>query len=221
MKTQQTFVAVALAGAILALPACAEDNTSTIISGTVSNHGGADFYVGNTGTNNSLQINSSGVLSNVSNGYIGYSAGASNNFAFVTGAGSAWLNTNYLFVSYLGRGNSLTVSTGGMVWARNLYVGYTNGAQGTLTIANGGIVSNQSAYIGRYAGANDNTVTVTGTGSVWRATSFLILGYSSVGNTLIISNSGAVYNNFGDIGYLTGATSNIILVTGVGSVWSN
>jgi|GEM_PF-2352865 len=221
MKTRTTFVAVALAGTILAFPAFAEDNTSTIISGTVSNHGGADFYVGNTGTNNSLQINSSGVLSNVSNGYIGYSVGASNNFAFVTGAGSAWLNTNYLFVSYLGRGNSLTVSTGGMVWARNLYVGYTNGAQGTLTIANGGIVSNQSAYIGRYAGANDNTVTVTGTGSVWRATSFLILGYSSVGNTLIISNSGAVYNNFGDIGYLTGATSNIILVTGVGSVWSN
>ena len=49
----------------------------------------------------------------------------------------------------------------------------------------------------------------------------LIVGLSTPGNTLTITNGGAVYDNNGAIGYNAGSTSNTVLVTGAGSVWSN
>jgi len=64
----------------------AEDNTSTIIT-TPVNNGGANYYLGLTGTNNYLEINSGGQLYNCNNGYIGSNGTAIANSALVTGSG--------------------------------------------------------------------------------------------------------------------------------------
>jgi hypothetical protein len=101
-KAVASSLVVALLG--LATLSQAEDNTSVIISGTTSNHVGSVFYVGNTGTNNSLTINSAGELFNRSSGYIGYALGADGNRALVTDNDSLWFN----FELAVGWGGSLT-----------------------------------------------------------------------------------------------------------------
>ncbi|MCX6997831.1 MAG: hypothetical protein NTV49_12285 [Kiritimatiellaeota bacterium] len=173
----------------------AEDNTSTIISGTVFDNGGADFYVGNTGTNNYLEINSGGVLTNVGAGYVGHDTGASNNAVLVTGTDSVWYNTGAF---------------------HDLYIG-GDGSSNTLTIAAGGRVEDSRGTIG--ASGGNNAVLVTGTNSVWNNSSYFWVGHYSSGNTLTIANGGAVSNgDFAWIG-LTG-NNNGVLVTGAKSVWN-
>ncbi len=61
-----------------------------------------------------------------------------------------------------------------------------------------------------------------GSGSVWSNNS-LEVGYQGVGNQLIITNGGKVYNDYmSAIGYYPlAASNNVAIVTGTGSVWSN
>ncbi len=227
----------------------AEDNTATIISGTVSNHGGAEFYVGNTGTNNYLEINNSGVLTNVTFGYIGYGANANNNRALITGSGSTWNVTTQLFIGYSGFGNRLVISNGGRVYNQQSFIGFNASASNNtvlvtgagsvwkntssvlisfygdnnnLTISNSGVVVSLDGYVGYNSGADGNAALVTGSGSVWTNNAQLFVGPSSAENTLTIANGGKVYNmGYGSIGYNATGISNAVLVTGSGSVWSN
>jgi T5SS/PEP-CTERM-associated repeat protein len=116
----------------------------------------------------------------------------------VSGSGAVWTNSSYLYVGYYGPGNSLVISNGG-----------------TVVNASG------NDLIGGNPSSSNNSVLVTGNGSVWNCGQDLAVGYGGVGNSLVISNGGTVVNLYGYIGLLNSSSNNSVLVTGSGSVWTN
>ncbi len=161
-----------------------------------------NLYIGYDGSVNSMTIANSGTVYNV-HGTIGVNPGANNNAVLVTGSGSAWNNSADLNVGYLGSFNSLTVSNGGVV--NNSGNGYVGG--------------NYVADVG--AGANSNTVLVTGSGAAWHNNgSWLFVGtYGAQFNSVTVSNEGLLTSHDTYLGYY--ANNNNILVTGTNSVWNN
>ena len=234
-------VAVLLAGGAQAQ--YTGDNQSNTISGVASNWVSTAYFVGQNWVNDALVIQAGGVLSN-GFAYIGYEPGADFNTVLVTDPGSAWSNANDLSVGYLGALNSMTVSNGGAVnnadgyignqyddnavlvigsgsvWsnANDLYVGNL-GAENSLTIASGGTVYDSDAYIGNQTRANANTVLVSDPGSVWNNDDELFVGLFDSGNSLTITNGGAVLCGYGGVIGESG-NFNTVLVTGTGSIWS-
>ncbi len=204
----------------------------------------SNLYVGNYGNGNQLVASNGGVVASV-NGVIGNQSGANNNVAVVTGAGTLWTNSSTLYVGYFGSGNRLVVSNGGVVATTFGSVGRLLGAENNvavvtgagslwtnsgylivgesgwlnqLVVNSGGVMASGSGYIGR---GNNNQVTVTGTNSQWLINSFLHVGYGGSGNQLMVSNGGVVANVNGYIGNQPGASNNVAVVTGAGSLWTN
>jgi T5SS/PEP-CTERM-associated repeat protein len=223
----------------------AGDNSNAALvtgAGSVWNNSG-NLIVGYDGAGNTLTIANSGTVYDVY-GYIG--VGGISNAVTVTGAGSVWKNSSDLYVGDSSVGNTLTITNGGTVynaaceigyagsawnnavtvtgagsvWSNSayLYVGGWQNSGNTLTIANGGTVYDAYCYIG-YIYCINNAVTVTGAGSVWTNSDILIVGVYGGGNTLTISNGGAVYDTDGYISDVS--DNNTVLVTGAGSVWNN
>ena len=195
---------IALAGTLCVLgllPAQAEDNTTNIISGTSVNNAAADYFAGNTGTNNHLQIDSGGQLSNVKDAYVGNAATASANAALVTGASSLLGANNRVYVGNSGKSNSLTVANGASV------------------------VATAQVLFGFNAGSDGNRGLVTGAGSVLQANGVnQVVGRAGSGNSLVVSNGGNVVTTAGGtsgnfvIGAVAGGGSNNwVLVTDSGS----
>ena len=174
----------------------AEDNTTNIISAVATN-AGALYTVGQNGSCNDLEIRSGGGLTN-GMGIIGYTISAANNNALVTGAGSRWINIT------------------------NLYVGFS-GSSNHLTIANGGVVKSDFGYVSNDNNSTNNTVLVTGTGSRWETTDDFVLGYSGPGNRLTITNGGQIVCHSDSFvgGFYDSGSGNLALVSDSGSVWSN
>ncbi len=171
----------------------ADNNSVLVDNGTWINR--AILVVGNHGASNSLTIQNGGDVFSVF-GAIGQYEGASNNIVTVTGSNSVWNDNGYLNVGDQGAWNSLIIS-------------------------NGGVVSDTYANIGvNSSNANFNTVTVTGTGSIWTNSYDLRIGYRGADNTLTISNGGVVYSVNSVIGYHQGSSNNSVVVTGGGSAWN-
>ena len=212
-----------------------------------------DAYVGFAGAGNQLTIANGGKVVD-GNGILSSNAASSGNSVLVTDPGSIWTNRANLYVGYLGAGNTLTVTNGGKVYDGIAYIGYTSnavnnsvivtgagsiwsnrtgnlsigeaGGGNTLIIANGGFVNgyNGNGNIGTAATATNNSVLVTGAGSVW-TNNFLSLNVGNLGsfNTLTISNGGAVYINNSSYAYIGSSalsSNNAVTVTGAGSLWS-
>jgi T5SS/PEP-CTERM-associated repeat protein len=126
-------------------------------------------------------------------------------------------------------GNSQTNITSGVTsnWSGDYIIGISNAYDDVLLIQSGGVLSNDDGYVGGpvnggiYGGGNDVAV-VSGTGSVWNNSGELYVG-SGAGNNnlLIVTNGGAVYSVGGSIAGSDEAAGNTVLVTGSGSVWSN
>jgi T5SS/PEP-CTERM-associated repeat protein len=118
--------------------------------------------------------------------------------------------------------NQTNIITGGVTsnWTGNYYVG-TNYYNDVLLITNASVLKDSGGYIGYAVGANSNAALVTGAGSVWSNSSYLVVGSHGVGNQLTITNGGKAYNTEGYIGDYVGASNNMALVTGAGSVWFN
>jgi T5SS/PEP-CTERM-associated repeat protein len=219
-------------------------------SGSVWTNGG-DLYVGYDGYGNSLSVASGGRVENRMS-FIGYSLSASNNSVMVNGGGSVWRNTNGLAVGYLGSYNSLVVTNGGVVintttggvgilfgsdynralisgngsvWSNGsgFAVGYF-GSANQLMINNGGRLVSDDSSIGGDAGATNNIVQVTDSGSLWDATSgsgHLGVGDYGPGNGLSIAAGGRVLDLSADVGNAASASNNWVIVAGSGSLWSN
>jgi autotransporter-associated beta strand protein/T5SS/PEP-CTERM-associated repeat protein len=187
----------------------AEDNTTTIISGVVSNNSGVTYTVGSTGTNNYLQIDSGGQLTNITDAVIGNAATANGNSALVTGTNSS------LFGPSNGR----------------LFIGNT-GSRNSLTVSNGAIVSGGNrVFLAGAIGSSSNSALVTGPGSVLQVYASVsqnfFVGRLGGNNSLTVSNGGAALGN-PDTGFLCeliigggniGTSNNTALITGPGSIW--
>jgi T5SS/PEP-CTERM-associated repeat protein len=169
---------------------------------SVGYYGAGTLNVENGGTVNSDQI-----------AYLGQYEGASGN-ANIIGTGSAWNNTEDLYVGYSGNG-SLSIKDGGLVNNLKGSLAYNIGANATvsvegagsvwnnsgsfavarygtgiLNIKNGGTVNNEASSMGSAEGAI-GIVTVTGSDSLWNNTGRMIIGVGGAG-TLNIENGGMV-----------------------------
>jgi T5SS/PEP-CTERM-associated repeat protein len=124
--------------------------------------------VGNYGSGNRLVISDGGSVFTPTNSFIGYQTNSSNNSVLVTGAGSLWSNSN-LYVGYQGMSSSLIISHGGTVVATNSFIGYETNS-------------------------TNNSVLVTGVGSLWSNSGTITIGTTNGGggNSLTINNGGLV-----------------------------
>ncbi len=193
-------ISLSLAAAPVARAQYTQNYQTNIISGVTSNWVG-DYLVGSNTFADVLLIRNSGVLSN-GYGYLGYEVSSSNNSVLVTGVGSVWSNSADLYVGYSGADNSLVISNGGQV------------------INNAPFGSGFNCYIGYNSSSSNNSVLVTGTGSVWSIYYDLYVGNSGTGNSLVISNGSQVVSIFGNVFDGYSGANNSVLVTGTGSVWS-
>ena len=98
----------------------------------------------------------------------------------------------------------------------------TNGPFTLLILTNGTLLTNSgTGTIGLNAGANSNTVKVTSGNTRWSMSSDLSVGSIGSFNHLVITNGGLVQNGFGALGINPSGTSNLVLVTSAGSIWTN
>jgi fibronectin-binding autotransporter adhesin len=149
------------------------------------------IFVGVNGTG-ALRIEAGGQVSN-SGGYLGYYSGSSGT-AMVTGIGSAWTNSD------------------------NLYVGYSG--TGTIRIEAGGQVNSSNCYLGSNNSLSSGNVTVTGTGSTWTNSKFLMIGNNGAG-VLRIETGGHVNSSNCYLGSNNSHFSSNVTVTGTDSTWTN
>ncbi|MFZ4115133.1 MAG: autotransporter-associated beta strand repeat-containing protein [Chthoniobacterales bacterium] len=193
-------------------------NNTVVVSGSNSLwSNGGDLIVGLYGPNNSLIISNGGVVRD-NYGWIGgnssygdpQSSTSSNNSIVITGNGSMWSNGQDISIGIYGGGNTVTISDGGQLQDVNGWIG------GGWT--NNGITS------------SNNSVLVTGSNSIWNNAGMLTIGSYTAGNSLVISNGGAVIvSGDGVIGgnendtnnnLSSTAASNSVLVTGSNSSWN-
>ena len=153
--------------------------------------GGSNFGDGNE---NKLYISDGGTVSNTA-GYIGDEPDSWLNRVEVTGIGSLWTNSE------------------------DLYVGH-EGSQSQLVISNGAVVNNRTGFVGYLTSSTNNTIKVTGPGSLWTNRNGIWLGEAGDGNQLIIRNGGAVTTPDSAIIGSSGSANNSVLVTDPGSLLS-
>ena len=103
-------------------------------------------------------------------------------------------------------------------WTGTYAVG-SNAVYDFLGIDSGGVLVSDAGDIGRFVAGNDS-VSVSGTGSVWSNRNDLIMGdfdNTSPNNSLTISGGGAVYDNNGSV---RGGNTAVVVI-GKGSTWNN
>ena len=89
---------------------------------------------------------------------------------------------------------------------------------GYLTVNGGSTQNNTDGLVGVNPGSH-GSATVTGAGSLWSNTDFVMVGNYGTGQ-LVISDDGPVHNTDGYIGY-SGSSSGTVTVSGPGSLWHN
>lgn len=110
-----------------------------------------------------------------------------------------------------------------VIWPGYYHVGPTN-VSDALFILNGGSLANLGATIGDMPGGNSNLVVVSGTGSAWtNSGGDFYVGYYGSANRLVISDGGVVLARSLNalVGARVGSLYNSVLVTDLGSVWTN
>jgi T5SS/PEP-CTERM-associated repeat protein/autotransporter-associated beta strand protein len=149
-------------------------------------------------------------------GLVGSQAGSTGT-ATVSGVGSGWTNSTFLLVGSSGTG-TLRVENGGQVTSTDFLV-VGNTGTGSLFVESGAQLANGNfGAIGNAAGGTGQ-VRVSGAGSSWANSGFLLVGADGSG-TLLIENGGQVSNtNFASIGHGVGSTGHVT-VSGAGSGWT-
>ena len=163
----------------------------------------ADLNVGFQGNNASLEVSDGG---RVSANYtkIGGYVSSTGNAVTVTGAGSQLNNTHDLLVGYGGNDNSLTLSAGATATNENGFIGYR---------------------FDENSSSNNNSVSVTGTGSLWTNTGVLYVGEYGTGNSLALADGGQVSVTTSGkdlvVGDQVGSTGNSVTISDAHSTLSN
>lgn len=200
MKSRiRTRTVVALMLMSIALPVHAQlvaDGATNTLS-NVTNTATGDVTVGTNGSFTLLVLSDNTLLTNSVNGIIGRNATAKSNAVHLLSPTARWRMGGSLFIG-------------------------SNGASSQLTVSNGAWVDNLIGALGQTAASSNNTVLVTDGGSLWNNRADLNIGGSGPNNQMIVSNGGRVHSFNGRLGrFNTTSSSNLVVVTGTGSVWSN
>jgi T5SS/PEP-CTERM-associated repeat protein/autotransporter-associated beta strand protein len=202
------------------------DESITISSGT------NDYYNivlgGNVGdANNSVSVTNAGTVVNAANYVLVGQNGSSNTMTVSGGASVADQAFSVVGLNATASGNSLRVTGTGSTWSSGGLVIGDSGSGNSMSVeAGGGVVSAGSGVaLGYNVGSSGNSLLVDGSGSTLTSVSDLIVGFGGSGNSVVVSNGGTLTNSHytygGVIGLNSGATNNSVLVTGMGSTWSN
>jgi T5SS/PEP-CTERM-associated repeat protein/uncharacterized repeat protein (TIGR03803 family) len=122
----------------------------------------------------------------------------------------------------------LSNTVNGCLTINNLTISAPSGSTNTLALSNSGTLSAPLLIEGTARLGGGGVITVTNsTLEVDRTSGGLagvdgvLVGVKSSGNTLAITNGGALYDNNGILGSNSTSSGNSVVVAGVGSVWSN
>jgi T5SS/PEP-CTERM-associated repeat protein len=191
--------------------------------------GGSSFVGYDTGSsNNSVFVAGASLWTNSGDLSVGY--GGSSNSLVISGGASVFNQAGYIG-NYSGSSNSVIVSDEGSLWtnAGDLYLGIF-GSSNNLVISNGATVAVHGASYGTLfgfdAGSSNNSILVTGTNANGTPSSFINtsainLGFDGSGNTLTITGGAYVENTFALMGSSTFSSSNTVVVSDAGSLWTN
>ncbi|MBN8941777.1 MAG: autotransporter domain-containing protein [Rhizobiales bacterium] len=151
------------------------------------------------GAGSLLNVELTLVVGNYGTGHLGVSNGADVKVGtyFVVG----WQTGSVGSMTVDGAGSSLNV----LGAVSNTVVGWSGSA--SVVISNGGTIGGYGGLLGRVAGGS-GTLQVTGAGSLWSDTLYLIVGYGGSG-TLTVDNGGTVR--------VTGSTRRIFIANLAGS----
>ncbi|MGH1500128.1 autotransporter outer membrane beta-barrel domain-containing protein [Yersinia proxima] len=197
------------------------------------------LVIGNFG-NGSLRILDGGVVTSQSNADIGANNTASG-YVEVSGKDSRWSINDGLEME--GHNSTMLISNGAVVTSGYTYmdadVGLVNvtgsgsrwdnksslivalfqGNDDTINITDGAVVTNSSALVGLNNNATGR-INVSGPGSTWQNSSYLLLGASGGHGVMTVSNGGSVTSVNSSLGEKTGSQGEV-LVTGAGSSWKD
>ena len=141
------------------------------------------------------------------------------------------IGTNSYSTVYVGSNSSensynILSATSVVIVSTNLWIGYGGGVgaaanSNSLIISNGGIVSSVNGLIASDHATN-NSVLVTGSGSLWTNSGMLSMGGGrSTNNSLTVSDGARLVSSNGQLDFETAAGGSSILIHGSGSLWSN
>jgi len=196
-------------------------------------------------TNNQVWVTGSGsVWSNT--GFISLGAGANafGNQLTIGNSGQVFSATGYVggppAIASSVRSNTVTITDTGSVWmiSGDLLVGHTPAnvsgipfsGENHVIVSNGALLVSANTYVGGHSGTGvrgttNNTVTVTGAGSVWSNNAVLAIGSGvntaqiNASNAVIVGAGGFVFNNGAVELGRQNARENSLTVTGTGSVF--
>lgn len=225
--------------------AVSSNNTVVVTGGGLWSHT-ANTLVGYGGPGNQLIITNGGMVTG-GVGAIGYTNSSVLNVATVTGTGSTWENSGFVYVGFLSSSNALVIADGGVVndieadigtkgtssnnlaivagsgtlWSNsvNTIVGFA-GDLNRLVVSNNAVVWDQVGIVG-YTNSSAGNIAVVADGGVWSNTVNFQIGYKASFNQLIVTNGGRIYSPDSFIGTFDVGSSNAAIVTGSGSLWAS
>jgi len=210
-------------------------------------NGGSQFFLGYSGSGNSLVISNGGQVAN-GMAYVGEVSASSNNSALITGTNSVWNNSACL-IGDSGSSNRMIIYKGGRVTCTSATLGYFGSATGNMSwvsdsnsvwdvsavaanlnvglygpgnsivVTNGGQILGYYVYVGSYS--SGNSVLVTGPGSSLSANCYIYTGDLGNNNTFTVANGAAISDKICYIGYAAGSSNNAVLLTDTNSSWQN
>jgi T5SS/PEP-CTERM-associated repeat protein len=192
-------------------------------NGFVKNDGGYIGYTSSAFSNSVLITGSGSVWSNSSHLLIG-SAGAYYNTLDISDGGAVFNHVAAIGAKFNDQGgsnsNQVRISGIGSLWANSgyLYIG-SYGSHNVLEMSNGAAVNSLAGNLGWDTNAHHNSVLVSGSGTVWSNTHHLLVGHQGSGNSLTVSNTATVISTESAIGGDPTASNNLAFVTGSNSSW--
>jgi len=103
-------------------------------------------------------------------------------------------------------------------WSGSYWIGDDTFSMNVLVIQSNGVLTNFDGLVGHSSSSNDSAV-VSDSGSVWINHGEVLIGNKGGGNSLTVSNGGKVVSGSGELGIAS--SNNSVLVSDVGSVWTN
>lgn len=173
-------------------------NTNTAVYSALYAWYNSPLIIGYDGSGNRMVITNGATVSGGASltGYIGYNSDALSNSVLVTGTNSLWYNPQTLLVGQAGSSSSLVITNGGQV--------------------DGGL----SVIIGNLSSSSNNSVLVTGAGSLLSAgVGGLSIGGSGSGTLTVASGATVSAPSIGiatgtlNVGVLGGSDTNVSLLT--------
>ncbi len=223
--------------------------TGTVLHGSTINSTNKLFAIGNGGRFVLNVLGGTNIVGN--NGAGSFPTVVSNGILNVSGSGTVWSNADRLYVGYQSSGNLMVISNGaqvadsigiigrdsgsantamvsdaGTLWfhSADLAVGNNGARNSVLIITNGARVvslNGGSLGAGGTLGSSNNYVLITGAGSTWSNGAGFFVGTTEKSNSLNIANGGLLQGTNSYVGYSSGSSRNVALVTDSGSIWTN